>query len=96
MLSYLHLCTDAGVVVTGYRDNAEGTMEQTPDGGGRFTQVILRPVVELAPGSDAQLASELHHSAHEKCFIANSVNFQVLCEPAAASSSDSLRPTLNK
>src|SRR5476651_1890681 len=38
MLWYLHLCAEAGVVVTGYTDYASGTMTET-DGGGHFTQV---------------------------------------------------------
>jgi organic hydroperoxide reductase OsmC/OhrA len=79
MLWYLHLCADAGVVVTSYVDAAVGQMAETPDGGGSFTSVELRPRVEIATGSDAARARELHHRAHELCFIANSVNFPVTC-----------------
>ena len=80
MLWYLHLCADAGVVVTGYVDEARGTMAETPDGGGRFTSVTLRPHVRVAAGSDRALAASLHERAHHMCFIANSVNFPVACE----------------
>jgi organic hydroperoxide reductase OsmC/OhrA len=45
MLWYLHLCSVAGVVVTAYEDRAEGTMVETSDGGGYFTEVILKPVI---------------------------------------------------
>ncbi|HEY6330079.1 MAG TPA: OsmC family protein [Blastocatellia bacterium] len=76
-LWYLHSCADAGIVVVDYIDHAEGFMEETPDGSGSFKRVVLRPVVTLAAGSDVIRARELHHTAHEKCFIANSVNFQV-------------------
>lgn len=82
MLWYLHLCAEAGVVVTAYRDIPEGTMDETPDGGGRFTVVTLRPEIVLAPGTDMEAARRLHHDAHEKCFIANSVNFPIGCEPS--------------
>jgi organic hydroperoxide reductase OsmC/OhrA len=75
MLWYLHLCADAGVIVTAYEDAAEGRMEETADGSGRFIEVVLRPNVTIAPGADAALAERLHARAHEKCFIANSVNF---------------------
>jgi organic hydroperoxide reductase OsmC/OhrA len=75
-LAYLHLCTVAGVVVVDYVDAAEGVMEETEDGGGRFTHVVLRPKVTVASG-DMEKAKELHHEAHAKCFIANSVNFPV-------------------
>lgn len=78
MLWYLHLCADAGVVVTGYRDDARGTLA-----GGRFLEAVLRPKVELATGSDLQAAADLHGEAHRQCFIARSVNFPVRCEPLA-------------
>jgi organic hydroperoxide reductase OsmC/OhrA len=80
-LWYLHLAADAGVVVTDYVDRAEGVMQEDADGSGRFIRVVLRPQVTLAAGSDVARAKALHHSAHEKCFVANSVNFPVTCEP---------------
>jgi organic hydroperoxide reductase OsmC/OhrA len=81
MLWFLHLCSEAGVVVTGYVDDASGTMAETADGGGHFTAVVLRPRVTVAAGSDRKLAASLHERAHHLCFIANSVNFPVTCEP---------------
>ena len=81
MLWFLHLCADAGVVVTGYADDAEGTMRLTEDGGGHFEQVILRPAVTIRRGCDPDLAQSLHARAHHLCFIANSVNFEVRVEP---------------
>lgn len=83
-LWYLHLAAEAGVVVTGYVDRAEGEMVETADGSGRFTRVVLRPRVTLAPGGDAERARALHHAAHEACFIANSVSFPVECLPEIA------------
>lgn len=80
-LWYLHLAADAGIIVTGYVDQAEGVMAEDADGSGRFIRVVLRPAVAVAAGSDIERAKALHHIAHEKCFIANSVNFPVMCEP---------------
>jgi organic hydroperoxide reductase OsmC/OhrA len=80
MLSYLHMATVAGVVVIAYRDVAEGTMVTEGDGG-RFVEVILRPVVTISAGSDAARGEAAHDDAHHACFIANSVNFPVRCEP---------------
>src|SRR5215469_5867006 len=80
-LSYLHLAAAAGIVVTAYSDHAEGVMELTPAGVGRFRSVVLHPAVTVKCGSDIERARALHESAHEMCFIANSVNFQVGCEP---------------
>jgi organic hydroperoxide reductase OsmC/OhrA len=75
MLWYLHLCADAGIVVMSYEDRAEGTMEESSEGAGRFAGVTLRPQVRIK-GSVEQ-AEALHERAHELCFIANSVNFPV-------------------
>ena len=80
MLSYLHMATVAGVVVTDYTDAAEGTMVTEGDGG-RFTEVVLRPVVTITAASDPAKAEAAHEAAHHACFIANSVNFPVRCEP---------------
>ena len=75
MLWYLHFCAVGGVVVVSYEDRAEGTMEESPDGNGRFVGVTLRPQVRIT--GSLELAKELHQRAHEFCFIANSVNFPV-------------------
>lgn len=76
-LWYLGLCAGAGIVVVAYEDYAQGTMVEENDGGGQFTSVVLRPKVILAPGSEINEARDLHKTAHEKCFIARSVNFLV-------------------
>ena len=81
MLWYLHLCAEAGVVVRGYRDAAVGTMSETTGGGGRFTAVVLRPIVTISAG-DPERARALHVRAHELCFIANSVSCAVTVEPS--------------
>ena len=80
-LSYLHLAAAAGIVVTAYTDRAEGVMELSPGGIGRFKSVVLHPAVTVKAGSDIERARALHERAHEMCFIANSVNFPVECEP---------------
>lgn len=77
MLWYLHLCATAGVVVVDYEDNAEGTMVEEPDGSGRFTSIILKPVVTVAAPSMVEKALELHKDANRLCFIANSLNFKI-------------------
>ncbi len=81
MLSYLHVCAAAGVVVTGYEDAPYGLMAETTDGGGHFTEVVLRPRVTVAEPAMADAAQALHEEASEKCFIASSVNFPVRHEP---------------
>jgi organic hydroperoxide reductase OsmC/OhrA len=82
MLWYLHLCADGGIIVLEYRDEPAGIMTENADGGGRFTGIVLRPAIRLAPGSDKTKALALHHDAHAKCFIANSANFPITTEPS--------------
>jgi organic hydroperoxide reductase OsmC/OhrA len=86
-LWYLHLCAEAGIVVSAYEDRAEGIMVEEADGGGRFTRVVLRPHVTIDPKSDAALARQLHAKAHALCFIARSVNFTVEHEPTVTTGS---------
>lgn len=83
-LWFLHLCSEAGIVVEEYEDAAEGVMEAEADGTGRFTQVTLRPKVSVAQGTDLTLMEALHARAHERCLIAQSVTFAVRCEPTVS------------
>jgi organic hydroperoxide reductase OsmC/OhrA len=80
MLWYLHLCADAGVVVTEYVDQAQGAMTHT-DTGGAFDEVVLRPTVTVESAAMVDDATRLHDDAHHACNIANSVNFVVRHEP---------------
>jgi organic hydroperoxide reductase OsmC/OhrA len=54
LLWYLHLCSENGVVVLDYVDDATGTMEETADGGGKFTEVTLHPTITLSSPSMIQ------------------------------------------
>lgn len=80
LLSYLYVAVGNGIVVESYRDAAEGTLVTTPDGGGRFSEVVLRPVVAISAG-DPEVARRIHADASALCFIASSVNFPVRHEP---------------
>ncbi len=85
MLSYLYVCALEGVVVTDYVDHATGIMVEEAKGGGQFKEVTLNPIVRVADPSMIEKANELHHKAHEICYIANSVNFEVKCNPICKS-----------
>lgn len=76
MLWYLHLCADAGIIVIDYSDTANGIMVEA-SAGGHFTMVTLHPLVTVTHPWMVAQANALHDKAHEKCFIANSVNFPV-------------------
>ena len=77
MMSYLYVCSQNGIEVLEYSDNAEATLEVAPDGSGRFVKVALNPEVKISNSSQIQLALDLHQKANQLCFIANSCNFPV-------------------
>ena len=81
MLWFLDLAARAGFVATTYRDEAEGVLAPGPEGRQVMTRVALRPRIDWTgqKPTDAELA-DLHHRAHEECFIANSVKSVVVIE----------------
>lgn len=81
MLWYLHLASDAGIVVTAYGDEPLGQGEVEANGAGRFLSVTLRPKVTIAAPGDAEKARAFHWDIHTYCFIARSMNFPIHYEP---------------
>ena len=81
MLFFVDFARRAGLVVDDYVDEAEGVLDKRADGKMAMTSVTLRPRVTWAgdPPDGATLA-DLHHRAHEACFIANSVTTEVTVE----------------
>jgi len=80
MLWYLHLASDAGIVVRAYEDTPIGVGETGPRGEGRFVRAVLRPKITVERGTDLARAEALHQEVHDYCFIARSVNFPVSYE----------------
>ncbi|MFE1597586.1 OsmC family protein [Methylobacterium sp. ID0610] len=79
MLVFLHLARLAGFRAAAYRDEAEGVMETIAPGRQAVTRVTLRPRIDwTGPAPDAERLAQLHHEAHEGCFIANSVRTEVV------------------
>ena len=82
MLTFLDLARRAGFVVDSYEDDAEGVMEKNAAGKYWIARVTLRPRIAYAgekqPTHDD--LARLHHTAHEECFIANSVSTDVKVE----------------
>lgn len=81
MLWYLHMCSVHKIVVTEYADIATGTMEETENGSGKFTEVTLHPTVKISDASRISEAIQLHAEANKMCFIANSCNFKIGHKP---------------
>ena len=81
MLFFVDLARRAGFVVDSYEDEAEGVLEKRADGKMWMSRVALRPRITWAgdPPDEAAVA-DLHHRAHDACFIANSVTTEVTVE----------------
>lgn len=83
MLWFLAIAGKKGFVVDDYLDDAVGTLERDADGRTWMTRVTLRPAIRFA-GERQPTAADLeamHHEAHDKCYIANSVKTDVRVEP---------------
>ena len=88
MLWVLHLCADAGIIITAYTDDAAGEMTENQDGSGQFSRVLLRPRMTITDGTRIEEARALHAKAHQFCFIARSVNFPIEHDPVVTRSGD--------
>ncbi len=83
MLFLLDFARRAGFVVDSYVDEAEGVLGKSADGRTAMTRVTLRPRIEWGGDAPDQAAlADLHHKAHQACFIANSVTTEVVVEAA--------------
>src|SRR5215218_4134095 len=81
MLFFLDFARRAGLVVASYVDEGEGEVAKGPDGRRAMTRVTLRPHIAWdGEAPDAGVLADLHHKAHEACFIANSVTTEVLVQ----------------
>jgi organic hydroperoxide reductase OsmC/OhrA len=72
MLWFLALARERRLRVRSYEDAARGTLDGT-----RITAVELHPEVRFVSPVEPLVLAELHHAAHRRCFLANSVNFPV-------------------
>ena len=82
MLWFLDLAHRAGHDLAAYRDEAVGELGQTPAGKIAVTRITLRPALTFADAApDAAEIDRLHHEAHERCFIANSLNSEIVVAP---------------
>lgn len=81
MLTFLHRARLAGFLAVSYADAAEGIMEEVRPGRLALTKVWLRPAVTWrGDAPTARQLDQLHHEAHDECYIANSVKTEVVVE----------------
>jgi organic hydroperoxide reductase OsmC/OhrA len=83
MLWFLSIAVKRKFCVDRYFDAATGVMDKNPEGKVFMSVVTLRPEVvfsgERLPTNDE--IDQMHHEAHDECFIANSVKSVVQCHP---------------
>jgi organic hydroperoxide reductase OsmC/OhrA len=82
MLTFLYLAAKGGYVVDSYEDKAVGVMTRNERGKLFVSRVALRPHIAFSGAKQPTAAQldELHHHAHEECYIANSVLAEVVVE----------------
>jgi organic hydroperoxide reductase OsmC/OhrA len=83
MLTFLLLAATKKYRVDSYIDEATGTLAKNAKGKLAMVEVVLRPKIVFSGEQQPspEILRELHHRAHEECFIANSVTTAVKCEP---------------
>ena len=83
MLSFLYVAAKRGFRIDRYVDEAIGVLSKNAAGKLAMTSVTLHPEVEFSGDKRPTPADlhEMHHQAHEECYIASSVNTDVRCEP---------------
>ena len=83
MLWFLDLAHQAGLDIASYEDEADGEMGRIGPGKYALTRITLRPrIVFSGRQPSAEELDTLHHHAHERCFIANSLKAEIVVEAA--------------
>lgn len=82
MLSFLYVASRHGFQVDSYHDDAKGFMTKNDKGVPWVSSVVLRPRITYSGDKLPSVSEvkELHHLAHEQCYIANSVKTEVTVE----------------
>jgi len=84
MLWFLSLAQGAGLDIASYADKAEAELGRVGPGRMAITRITLRPRIAFAgPAPDGAVLERLHHDAHARCYIANTLNCEIVIEAAA-------------
>ena len=85
MLTFLYFAARKGFTVDTYVDAAEGTLAKNAQGRLAMTEVVLHPSITFSGDKrpSAEELEQLHHQAHDGCYIANSVTTNVRIEPVS-------------
>ena len=80
LLSFLAVAARARIDVVDYQDDAEGEMPED-DRRMRITRITLRPRITIRGAVDEERIRHFVEIAHRECFIANSLNTEVVIDP---------------
>jgi organic hydroperoxide reductase OsmC/OhrA len=82
MLTYLYVASRKGFEILSYADDAVGVMTKNERGIPWISSVVLHPRITYGGGKtpSREEEGEMHHAAHEQCFIANSVKTDIKVE----------------
>lgn len=80
MLTFLWLAATAGFNIEAYEDNAVGEMTAMEDGRQWVSTITLDPQIAWTGDKlpTAEDIAHLHHEAHEKCYIANTIRSEII------------------
>ena len=83
LLAFLAVAARARIDVVAYEDDAEAVMPED-DVPMRITRIVLRPRITVVEGPTEDRVRRLCATAHDECFIANSLRSEVVVEPTVA------------
>lgn len=79
MLTFLWLAAKGGFNIASYTDSAVGEMSPSENGSQWVSKITLDPHIEwLGEAPTAEQLADLHHRAHEGCYIANSIKSEIV------------------
>ena len=81
MMTFLSFALHSKLGIVSATVSAEGKLEKDGDGGYRFTEVILRPVVVVERFAETERAKRLLKKAEQSCFIGASVKSRITVSP---------------
>jgi organic hydroperoxide reductase OsmC/OhrA len=85
MLWFLSIAAQRKFCVDRYFDSAIGVMGKNAEGKMAMLTVTLKPAVDFSGKNlpTPEQIAQMHHEAHQECYIANSVKTEVRCEPVS-------------
>ncbi|WP_238428624.1 OsmC family protein [Frankia nepalensis] len=81
LLSFLAVAARARLDVRDYQDTGDAVMTENGRGGGRISEITLRPRITVVTDATEERLRRLVRLAHEQCYIAGSLNCPITVEP---------------